>query len=462
MINHNSFAKAFALLVLLSLFFVSGFVVTPVSAATITVNSTADNETNDNFCTLREAIVAANTDAAYRGCPTGSGEDTILLPKGTVTIQSQLPEITSKIIINGYSTTSTIIQASECNPITQPEGCLPANYRIFQVNSGSSLSVNKMTIRHGKETNIGGAIKNFGTLFVVDSHLSGNKANAGGAISNQKGLTVINRSIISDNYALESGGISNNEGTVLIEKSTLERNTSDYRSGGIFNYAGTVGIINATIHFNYAGLEGGGVYNIAGGTVNILNSTISKNTSWKDGGGIYNNGELMVTNSTLSDNNASGFGGGFYSTGGSVHLESTTISENFSVDSGSGAYITDSILNFSNNIIANSFNEDCFVNWDNGGRIGTNTHNLVEDNSCSVGGINFLSGDPKLGLLADNGGPTKTHALLANSPAIDRGDCDFSQETDQRGEMRPMGLACDIGAYERAEDKSIFLPLILR
>jgi hypothetical protein len=77
-------------------------------------------------------------------------------------------------------------------------------------------------------------------------------------------------------------------------------------------------------------------------------------------------------------------------------------------------------------------------------------------------GINFLSGDPLLGPLADNGGLTKTHALLNNSPAIDSGYCVYSPESDQRGEVRPAGSGCDIGAYERSATQSIFLPLILR
>ena len=59
--------------------------------------------------------------------------------------------------------------------------------------------------------------------------------------------------------------------------------------------------------------------------------------------------------------------------------------------------------------------------------------------------------DPLLGALADNGGPTQTHALLTGSPAIDAaGDCvaDLSITTDQRGISRPQGTACDIGAFE--------------
>jgi hypothetical protein len=68
----------------------------------------------------------------------------------------------------------------------------------------------------------------------------------------------------------------------------------------------------------------------------------------------------------------------------------------------------------------------------------------VEDGSCSAS----LSGDPKLGALADNGGPTQTHALLGGSPAINAGDDVICPTTDQRGIVRPQGEHCDIGAYE--------------
>jgi hypothetical protein len=56
--------------------------------------------------------------------------------------------------------------------------------------------------------------------------------------------------------------------------------------------------------------------------------------------------------------------------------------------------------------------------------------------------------DPKLGPLADNGGPTLTMALLQGSPAIDAGDDTAAPPIDQRGFPRPFGLASDIGAYE--------------
>ena len=76
-------------------------------------------------------------------------------------------------------------------------------------------------------------------------------------------------------------------------------------------------------------------------------------------------------------------------------------------------------------------------------------HNLDSGVVCGFSAPGDLSStDPTLGPLQDNGGPTPTHALLADSPAIDAGDPVGCPGTDQRGVRRPQGAGCDIGAVE--------------
>ena len=149
------------------------------------------------------------------------------------------------------------------------------------------------------------------------------------------------------------------------------------------------------------------------------------------GGGIANHGTVTVTNSTLSGNSAgTGRGGGIASYGGSATLQNT--------------------------VVANSPGGNCSVTITNGG------YHLDSDGSCGFGTTNHsLSGttdtplDPQLGSLANNDGPTLTHALLAGSPAIDKGSS-FSATIDQRGSPRPshfVGIVnaddgSDIGAFE--------------
>src|SRR5205823_5274245 len=67
---------------------------------------------------------------------------------------------------------------------------------------------------------------------------------------------------------------------------------------------------------------------------------------------------------------------------------------------------------------------------------------------------NYIGMSPKVGPLQENGGPSKTHALLQGSSAIDKIPPDACSlkgiSTDQRGVKRPQGPACDIGAFEYA------------
>jgi hypothetical protein len=186
--------------------------------------------------------------------------------------------------------------------------------------------------------------------------------------------------------------------------------------GGIFN-AGTLTLSNSTVSGNTANY-GGGIFNADNGTLTLTYSTVSGNTATNEsgGGGIRNANTLTVTNSTLSGNSAPS-GGGIYD----------------------GATAT-----LKNTIVANSpSGGNC------GGGITDGGHNLDSGTSCGFGTAdNSLSGtDPMLGALADNGGPTLTHGLLAGSPAIDKGDS-FGATADQRGVARPQGAASDIGAFE--------------
>ena len=193
---------------------------------------------------------------------------------------------------------------------------------------------------------------------------------------------------------------------------------------------------------------GSGLFNT--GTVTIKNSTFKGNTATFTlvggrGAGIYNTGNLTIQNSTLSENSADRLGGAVYNNGGVVTIQSSTISNNAAGNNGGGGIYNDNgTLNLSNTIVANALSGNDYF----GACPLTNVHNLIEDGSCSP----FISGDPKLGPLANNGGPTLTHALLVGSPAIDNGNnsvCAPLGNFDQRGFPRFSGNACDIGAFER-------------
>ena len=107
-------------------------------------------------------------------------------------------------------------------------------------------------------------------------------------------------------------------------------------------------------------------------------------------------------------------------------------------------------LNLTNSIVANATG-DCFLAPWGAGAVAINSggHNIGSDSTCNLTAAGDQPDtDPMVDVLADNGGPTLTHALLAGSPAIDAGDDSLCPATDQRGVSRPLGAHCDIGSFE--------------
>ena len=210
---------------------------------------------------------------------------------------------------------------------------------------------------------------------------------------------------------------------------------------------------NLTVANGVVGARGGGILNY--GTLEVSNSTISGNSAPNDGGGggiLSRTGTVKVSNSTISGNSASIFGGGILTQGATLEVSNSTISGN-SAPEGGGIYDSGAgMVTVSNSTLTNNSATIGGGNCDGvgDGTITNGGYNLDSDTSCGFGtNNNSLSGvDPMLGPLADNGGPTKTHALLEGSPAIDKGNS-FGATTDQRGVTRPQGTASDIGSFER-------------
>ncbi len=237
---------------------------------------------------------------------------------------------------------------------------------------------------------------------------------------------------------------------------------------------GTVTINQITItggNVIAVGDPGGGIYN-AGGTLTVTNSTITGNQTEYNGGGIGNCDfcTLTVQNSTISGNTAGRYGGGIGALG-TVIIDSSTLVNNQATLAGSALMVQVlSTVTVRNSILANSVSgDDCAIEILGSPGPGTlvdGGHNLVETpgtssvnpSGCtaSLTGTGTITGqDPVLGVLANNGGPTFTHALQAGSPALDAGDTALT--TDQRGEPRPVGAADDIGAYEEQNPLAITL-----
>jgi hypothetical protein len=203
--------------------------------------------------------------------------------------------------------------------------------------------------------------------------------------------------------------------------------------GGVLN-SGELTLTRSTLFANSAGAAGGGISN-PGGTLTVINSTLAANSA-SDGGGIYNFGTLTVINSTLAANSANqptlGYGGGISNlTIGTLLLQDTIVAGNHTT--GIGPDISGPVT-------------------------GASSHNLVGDGTDLLGISNGVSGnlvgsaaspiDPRLGPLADNGGPTRTYALLPDSPARGAGSLDFATTTDQRGLPRTVDGEIDLGSFQ--------------
>jgi hypothetical protein len=255
-------------------------------------------------------------------------------------------------------------------------------------------------------------------------------------------LTVSGGSL---SFADESGGGIYNEGALTINDSAVANNSAGRDGGGIYN-EGALTITNSIIDGNSAE-TGGGVYN--SGTLTVSGSTISGNDAGSNGGGIYSANGLSLTNSTISGNIAS-VGAGLQGAGTMV-IESTTITANTAAGNGGGLDFKGfNEITARNSIIAgNSGPVDVTSLF---GTLIDGGHNLfgevIPTSIPTKAPTSQYDVDPRLGPLADNGGPTWTHALLAGSPAIDAGDTALS--SDQRGAARPGGTADDIGAVEVA------------
>jgi predicted outer membrane repeat protein len=275
-------------------------------------------------------------------------------------------------------------------------------------------------------------------------------------------------------FCCPSGGGINNSGTLMVVRSVVSGNKAASRGGGIYN-SGTLTISNSTVRGNSVGClgddckaGGGGIANI--GILTINNSTLNGNGASAgcfsscsgDGGGIYNSGTLRISNSTLSANEARSSGnfccsdgGAIFNVSGAVTISNSTLSGN-SARVGGGIFGTAALQN---SIVAN--NSATSGNF-TGNCVGTMTskgYNLSSDGSCNFNGPGDMNHtNPLLGPLQNNGGPTQTMALLSGSPAIDSGNpsgCTDGQghplKTDQRGKLRPDiedTAGCDRGAFE--------------
>ncbi len=408
-----------------------------------------DPEPDDDPCQLREAIKAAANNP---------GADTVELVPGTY---QQGPLAGEDGVDDndggdwdygayGVGGALTIIGAGQGVSNIDRSG---GGDRLFEFAGTDSVTLSQLTLLNGwtyvaaLDGANGGAIEAKigapGSLTLNDvTIIAGWASGDGGGIASTSNQLVLNRVTIRESIAGSGdmgGATTGSGGAVAIEDSV----------------AGVSAQINSsTLNGNRATDETPGVFPTAdGGAIFAI------------GNGIAPDPVVTVTNSTLDSNLAHGYGGGIANAdGATVNLANATVTRNRAnadndpntdaggAERGGGLQNGVSLINLTNSLIAlntvgtGGLNPDCnsSVGLTSGG--GNVLSNATGCAGYPAGVGDTVAPSPLLGMLAANGGPTRTVALLAGSPAIDHAS--GCPGTDQRGVSRPQGPACDSGAFE--------------
>ena len=321
-------------------------------------------------------------------------DNTIFNTPLTINLLSALPDITSSLTINGPGANLLTVRRSDS----------VADFRIFHIPGGGlTIALSGITISNGNApgTDInghGGAILSFSDLTLTDVNASGNTAGrTGGAVRLTDANGSFTNCTFSNNTAGNSGGgisAEINGRRLRIASSTISGNTANGSGAG-----------GGIFYFGDAGTN----------WLEIINNTIFNNTG-NDGGGVRIGAQGATTSTTATLRNS---------------IISNNTPTNFKTATTSGGIAT---------IISQSFN-------------------LTNDNSTTFLNqtTDITNANPQLGPLQNNGGPTPTHALLPNSPALDKGNS-AGIPLDQRGRLRSFDITTiaaptggdqsDIGAVE--------------
>ncbi len=394
-------------------------------AAVLTVTTITDELNTDGDCSLREAVVAANTDTAVDACGAGSGADLIVLPAGTYTL-SLVGTGEDAAALGDLDVLAAVTFAGAGVDQTVLDG--NGSDRILHV-LANGVVLNALTLSNGNSgsNNAAGIQIVNGSVTGTQISVSGNIGNIGGIhVGNHSSLTLRD-STVSDNLGASAGGIFVPSGsTALIEGSLIYSNSVSYDGGGIVS-SGDVTLLNSTVSGNTANTDGGGLV-FTDGTAQLLNVTVTGNAadnsgSGGDGGGLWVGATAVVT------------------------ATNTIIAGNLDLSAGGGGL------------------PDCV------GAILSGGYSLIQSTigcTWTAGPGDLVGVDPQLAALSANGGPTRTQAPAPGSPAIDAGDPVGCRDTllnrlwvDQRGFARV--TRCDIGAFETGSAGSprwVWLPTV--
>ncbi len=417
----------------------------PASAAVIEVSTTADEYGAGPACSLREAITAAERDAAFGGCAPGSGADTVRLAGGQRYVRALAGPNDDANAAGDYDIRGDItLSVFGVKRATIDAGGFD---RVLQVLPGAKLTASRLILTNG----------------VLAAPLAGDTS--GGGIADA-GILQLSRSELSNNHATASlgcgcgGGIAVNDASAKLSGVTIDANAARGAGGGIAFNGGKLSVDKSTIDANASGAGGGGAF--LGGssglnTAIFTDSTISRNTDTGDGASAGGGGILAdnvtgstfyATNTTLAGNTANGYGGGVFVRSGLVQLSSATVTDNIANSnadpSGQGGGIAGSV-DANSSIVAGNFDASAVAPLPDCGAGAKVFHGLLSRDGGCPGPRNRAVANPKLRRLRFNGGPTETVAIGRTSKAVGHAGTPVPP-FDQRGRKRDRRP--DIGAFE--------------
>lgn len=482
------------------------------SAATIRPTMFTDQFNGDDNCSLREALIVANSDTPGHGCQiTGTlGEDEIVLDEGTYVLSVHTDDTRTgdldinpaagtpkKLTIRGAGPSATVIQgtAGWDDRILHIEGLgVELTLEDLQIVGGNAVSGSSSGVKRGGGVLIGPGEPGH-DVTIRRTHIRNNRADGpGGGISVGSGsrLRLIQSEVSSNSTSATNGGGIEAGGDLTVERSLIRGNSVGHTSpvGGGVSVLGTganVEIVDSLVIGNhlededaFLGGTGAGLW-VNSGEVTISGTAITSNSLMgapgRGAGITVAGGSVTLVNATVSQNETSslGEGGGLYIQAGQARLVHVTMADNSATSARDIRQIGGSIA-LRGSVVGSSegLAQSCHAT---GGTLTSGGFNIAADDSCGLNGLGDLQGiGPKLGPAGqapelEVGVPgleflTVVHLPQDGSPAIDHtpaASCLGLDDkalllTDQRGLSRfhdgdgDGQFDCDAGAVEVQTD----------
>lgn len=447
----------------------------PSRAATIVVDTLLDSTGVDGFCSLREAILAADSNSPSGDCAAGSGpSDRIRFAvTGTIVLTSDLPAIGAAVAIEGPGRDLLTLDGNS----------------MFRILNFDALVATQFVVRDLSLVR--------GVASVLPFDLGGCVLTAFSTVR----LALIDMTI-RDCRATSNGGGIYSSGPLLLDRVWLDGNEAQSTGGGggglVAFGVSNVEIVNSTFSGNVASganATGGAIKVVLGGEFEVTNSTFSRNFSNERGGAIHFAGigsnvlAAAIRDSTFVGNESDIDETSSTATGGTLYLSNQTTSQ-------VSLALANTVLAMGRDNASPANCPEIYISpGDVAPELTSMGFNLVADGSCVAAafptspgpGLPNLQGDfvgtsaspidPRLDVLGEYGGSTPTHLPLQETPhpIVDQGSCPESGQ-DQRGLRgaasshrfhdvaavpdNPAGDGCDIGAVERgasAPTRNLFL-----